>query len=160
MYIIACTLEALTLYRRHLAACIVRKNKISARAKRLAMDCKCPIWMYGRIGNNLVPRQSTGFNDLAKAEALRDSLIARSKGEAANGVRIDESVQKYLASHKHELGDKTYGQYELHLGRLREYCKLRETFKVDGLPIWQTRQNRPSSPNFVVFCERLFVAAG
>ena len=30
---------ALTLYRRHLAACIVRKSKISARAKRLAMDC-------------------------------------------------------------------------------------------------------------------------
>jgi hypothetical protein len=34
---------ALTLYRRHLAACIVRKSKISARAKRLAMDCECPI---------------------------------------------------------------------------------------------------------------------
>lgn len=138
---------ALTLYRRHLAACIVRKSKISARAKRLAMDCECPIWMYGRIGNSLVPRQSTGLNYLAKAESLRDSLIARSKREAANGVKIDECVQKYLASHEHELGDKTYGHYELHLGRLQKYCELRgvffmgdltvdllETFKVDGLP--------------------------
>jgi len=138
---------ALTLYRRHVTGCVVRKSKISARAKRLAMDCECPIWMYGRIGNNLVPRQSTGFNDLAKAEKLRDSLIARSKGEAANGVRIDDCVRKYLASHKHELGDKTYGQYELHLGRLQKYCERRgvffmgeltvdllETFKVDGLP--------------------------
>src|SRR5215831_17853894 len=138
---------ALTLYRRHLAACIVRKSKISARAKRLAMDCDCPIWMYGRSGNSLVPRQSTGFNDLAKAEALRDSLIARSKSESAHGVRIDECVQKYLASHRHELGEKTYGQYELHLGRLQSYCERRgvlfmgelnvdllETFKVDGLP--------------------------
>jgi len=138
---------ALTLYRRHLAACIVRKSKISARAKRIAMDCDCPIWMYGRSGTSLVPRQSTGFNDLAKAEALRDSLIARSKSESAQGVRIDECVQKYLASHKHELGEKTYGQYELHLGRLQGYCERRgvlfmggltvdllETFKVDGLP--------------------------
>ena len=27
-------------------------------------------------------------------------------------MRIDECVQKYLASHKHELEEKTYGQYE------------------------------------------------
>ena len=82
-----------------------RARSISARANRLATGCECPIWMYDRIGNNLVPRQSTGFNDFAKAESLRDFLIARSKAEAANGVRIDGCVQKCLASHKHELGD-------------------------------------------------------
>jgi integrase/recombinase XerD len=137
----------LTLYRRHLAACIVTKSRLSARAKRLAMDCHCPIWMYGRVGNSLVPRQSTGFTDLAEAEALRDSLVAKTKSEAVHGLRIGECVQKYLASHKHELGEKTYGQYQLHLGRLQEYCErqgvyylrelnvdLLENFKVDGLP--------------------------
>ena len=77
MYIIACTLkQGVDPLSSYLAACIVTKNKISARAKRLAMDCDCPIWMYGRSGNSFVPRQSTGLNDLAKAEALRDSLIA------------------------------------------------------------------------------------
>jgi len=138
---------ALSLYRRHLAACIVTKSKLSARAKRLAMDCQCPIWMYGRVGGSLVPRQSTGFTNLAEAEALRASLIAQSKSEAVHGLRIDECIQKYLASHKHELGEKTYGQYKLHLGRLQDYCEHRgvhfmrelnvdllETFKVEGLP--------------------------
>jgi hypothetical protein len=103
--------------------------------------------MYGRTRNSLVPRQSTGFTNLPKAEALRDSLIAGSKSEEVHGLRIGECVQKYIASHKHELGEKTYGQYELHLGRLRDYCERRgvffigeltvdllETFKVDGLP--------------------------
>lgn len=137
----------LTLYRRHTAACIVTRSKISARAKRLAMDCKCPIWMYGRTGNGVVPRQSTGFTKLAEAEAMRDALIAQSKSEAVHGLRIGECIQKYLASHEHELGEKTYGQYRLHLGRLQDYCErqggyfmreltvdLLETFKVDGLP--------------------------
>lgn len=62
-----------------------RKSKISARAKQLAMDCECPIWMYGRIGNNLVPRQSTGFNDLG-----RDLLLAPNKSAVhiAAGERL------------------------------------------------------------------------
>jgi integrase/recombinase XerD len=138
---------ALSLYRRHLASCVVNKSSISVAAKRLAMGCQCPIWMYGRVGDSLVPRQSTGFTDLAEAEAMRDTLIAQSKSEMVHGFRIGECVQKYLASHKHELGEKTYGQYKLHLGRLQDYCERRgvyfmreltvdllETFKVDGIP--------------------------
>ena len=138
---------ALTLYRRHTASCPVGKSKISARAKRAAMGCDCPIWMYGRTGNTLVPRQSTGFTDLPDAEAMRDALIAQSKNENVHGPQIGECIEKYLASRKHELGEKTYGQTKLLLGRLREYCEKRnihftreinvdvlETFKVDGLP--------------------------
>jgi integrase len=137
----------LTLYRRHLGSCAVAKSKISARAKRAAMGCQCPIWMYGRAGNSVVPRQSTGFTDLADAEAMRDALIAQSKNETVHGLKIGECIEKYLASRKHELGEKTYGQTKLLLGRLKDYCErqgvyfareinvdLLETFKVDGLP--------------------------
>jgi len=137
----------LTLYRRHTASCPVGKSKISARAKRAAMGCDCPIWMYGRTGNTLVPRQSTGFTDLPDAEAMRDALIAQSKNENVHGPQLGECIEKYLASRKHELGEKTYGQTKLLLGRLRDYCEKRnihftreinvdvlETFKVDGLP--------------------------
>jgi integrase len=103
--------------------------------------------MYGRTGNSLVPRQSTGFTDVAEAEALRDALIAESRNEAVHGTRIGECIDKYLASRKHELGEKTYYQHRLLLGRLKDYCEkqgvyftreinvdLLETFKVDGLP--------------------------
>jgi len=117
---------ALTLYRRHLAACIVRKSKISARAKRLAMDCDCPIWIVRAERKQSRAPAEHGLQRSRKSKRrLRDSLIARSKSESAHGVRIDECVQKYLASHKHELGEKTYGQYELHLGRLQCYCERR-----------------------------------
>ena len=60
---------------------------------------------------------------------------------------LEDCVQKYLASHKHELREKTYGQYSLYLARLQRYCErhgvnhmcelnvdLLETFKVEGLP--------------------------
>jgi integrase/recombinase XerD len=137
----------LTLYRRHTGSCAVAKSKISARAKRNAMGCDCPIWMYGRTLNAVVPRQSTGFTNLADAEAMRSALIAQSRNEAAHGPRIEDCVTKYLASRKHELGEKTYGQHKLLLGRLQNYCEgqgvhftreisvdLLETFKVDGLP--------------------------
>jgi integrase/recombinase XerD len=137
----------LTLYRRHTATCIVTKSKLSSRAKRSAMDCQCPIWIYGRTANSMVPRQSTGFTDLAQAEAMRAALMAQSKGEEVHGPRIEECIRKYLASHQHELGEKTLAQYRLHLGRLQGFCEgrgvhymreltvdLLETFKVDGLP--------------------------
>ena len=137
----------LTLYRRHTTACPISRSKLSARAKRAAMGCDCPIWMYGRTGDSLVPRQSTGFTDLAEAEAMRDALVAQSKSEAVHGPKIAECITKYLASRKHELGEKTHGHHALLLGRLQAYCEKRnvhfmkqltvdllETFKVDGLP--------------------------
>ena len=114
---------ALTLYRRHIGTCPVAKSKISARNKRKAMGCQCPIWMYGRTGNSVVPRQSTGLTDLAEAEGMRDALIAQSKSETARGPKVSECIEKYLASRQHELGEKTYGQTKLLLGRLKDYCE-------------------------------------
>ncbi len=120
---------------------------MSARSKRLAVHCQCPIWMYGRVGKSLVPRQSTGLADFADAEAMRVALIAQSKRESSPGPLIEDCVQKYLASRKHELGEKTYGQHKLLLRRLQNYCErqgvfstqdldvdLLESFKVDGMP--------------------------
>ncbi|MBL0158793.1 MAG: site-specific integrase [Bryobacterales bacterium] len=138
---------SLVLYRRHLKACRVQKSKLPARARRLFLNCECPIWMYGRTDNGLVPRQSTGFTALPEAEALRASLVAQSQTEAVRGHRIDECVLKYLASRRHELSEKTYGHHDLLLSRLTTYCErqgvyftreltvdLLETFKIDGLP--------------------------
>ena len=110
------------------------------------MDCECPVWMYGRTGTCLVPRQSTGFTNLAEAEAMRDALIAQSKNDAVHEFKIADCIDKYLASRKLELGEKTYGQIKLPLGRLKDYCEKQGvsfarkinvdiwmTFKVDGL---------------------------
>lgn len=137
----------LTLYRRHLKGCAVHKLGLPPRAVRLYSDCQCPIWMYGRTDTAMVPRQSTGYTDMAAAEALRGSLDARGKDEKAHGPRLDDCITTYTASRAHELGEKTSGQYALLLGRLRDYFAARgvyfireltvdglESFKIDGLP--------------------------
>ena len=138
---------SLALYRRHLKSCRVHKKRLATRAKRLFVDCECPIWMYGRTKSALVARQSTGFTAMSDAETLKTSLLAGGKTEAVQGYRIDDCVEKYLASRKHELGDKAYDQHKLLLTRLTAYCERRavrfvreltvdllETFKSDGLP--------------------------
>ena len=111
------------------------------------IDCDCPIWAAGRTATGEIPRQSTGNRDLKTAEGILAALISSDKKKQADGPTLEDCIKKYLASHKHELGEKTYGQYKLHLGRLQEYCQrqgvhsmceldvdLLETFKVDGLP--------------------------
>jgi integrase/recombinase XerD len=138
---------SLALYRRHVKSCRVHKTKLQARAKRLFMDCECPIWMYGRTDNGLVPRQSTGFTTFPEAEALRASLVAQSQTEVVRGPRIGDCITKYLVSRRHELSEKTYSHHDLLLSRLRAYSErqgvyfmreltvdLLETFKFDGLP--------------------------
>ena len=62
------------------------------------MDCQCPIWMYGRTADAIVPRQATKLTDLKEAEALRDSLVARDKDEKVHGPRLEECIQKFLAT--------------------------------------------------------------
>lgn len=111
------------------------------------MECDCPIWVAGRTATGDIPRQSTGTRDLKTAEAILAALISTQTRKQIDGPAIEECIQKYLASHKHELGEKTFGHYKLHLGRLQEYCErqgvysmhelnvdLLETFKVEGLP--------------------------
>jgi len=135
------------LFRRHSRECRVHKLKLPARRKAAFMDCDCPIWAAGRTGTGEIPRQSTGTRDLKTAEAILAALISTDKKKQVDGPTIDECIQKYLASHKHELREKTFGQYKLHLSRLEQYCERRgvysmrelnvdllETFKVEGLP--------------------------
>jgi integrase/recombinase XerD len=137
----------LALYRRHMRACAVHKTNLPARAKRHYAGCDCPIWIYGRTRNELIPRQSTGLTNLSEAEALRDSLIAKSKPEIVHGPKISDCIDKYLASRQHELAEKTYAQTKFLLARLKTYCErqgvyftrelnvdLLETFKHEGLP--------------------------
>jgi hypothetical protein len=94
------------------------------------MDCDCPISAAGRTATGEIPRQSTGTRDLKTAEAVLAALISTDKKKQADGPTIEECIQKYLASHKHELREKTYGQYKLHLGRLQEYCECRGVYSV------------------------------
>lgn len=112
------------------------------------MECGCPIWIVGRTPRgDLVPRQTTGFSDLKQAEAVRASLLAHAKNESVHGPTVAECAEKFIASRRHELGDKTIGQHRLLLDRLTKFCEgrhapymrnltvdLLETFKTDGLP--------------------------
>lgn len=139
---------ALTLYRRHLKTCGIRQNqKLKPRAKRLYMDCECPIWMYGQTGDGIVPRQSTGLTDLKEAEALRASMLADGKDEKVHGPRIDDCIERFLEALAHEVGEDTKAQHEHLLRHLKEYLAnkgiyfireitvdLLERFKVNGMP--------------------------
>jgi len=82
-----------------------------------------------------IPRQSTGTRDLKTAEGILAALITTDKKKQADGPTIEECIQKYLASHKHELGEKTYGQYKLHLGRLQDYCERRGVYSMRELNV-------------------------
>ncbi|MCW5982368.1 MAG: site-specific integrase [Bryobacteraceae bacterium] len=137
---------AIVLYRRHTAKCAVHKLKLPAKAKRRYMGCECPIWVYGRTDNELVPRQSTGTTDLKTAEAIKASLIAEGKDKAVYGPTISECVEKYLASRQHERSENTQAQDATILARFRKYSETRgvfhiqdvtvdmiETYKVEGL---------------------------
>ncbi len=134
------------LFRRHTRDCHVHKTKLNIRKKRAFVDCDCPIWVAGRTATTEIPRQSTGTRDWRTAEGILRALIEESEPKAPTGPTIAECIQKYLASHRHELSDKTYGQYRLQLNRLERYCAqngvaqmadltvdLLETFKVHGL---------------------------
>jgi hypothetical protein len=109
---------SLVLYRRHVKSCKVHKKRLPAEAKRLFLACDCPIWMCGRTKTGVVPRQSTGLSDLAQAEELKAKLLADGKEESIRGYRIDECIDNYLVSRKHELGAKTIQQHKLLLARL------------------------------------------
>jgi integrase len=134
---------ALTIYRRHMKACGVHNLDLPARAKRLYTECQCPIWMYGRTHDGLVPRQSTKLFDMAAAEALRASLLEQSKSEDVHGPKIADCIKDYIESRRHELSDKAVGHYELFLGRLQSYCEARTKFFMEDLTVdllerWKT----------------------
>ncbi len=140
------------LYKRHNSTCTVNRSKIPVSKRRFWMNCDCQIWIVGKIPTGeVVPRQPTGCTDLKQAEAVRAAHIAHfakaAKADAVHGPTIAECAEKYLASRRHELGDKTLGQHKLVLDRLMKFCEsnnavymrdlsvdLLETFKTGGLP--------------------------
>lgn len=135
---------ALTLYRRHIVGC--PGSKLPGKLQRLYTDCTCPIWMYGRTEKEMVPRQSTGTEDWAVAEAMRRSLDDRAKDEAIHGSLLKDCVTRYCASRKNELTGKTLAYTKKVLERLCGFCArhgalrtddlsvdLLETFKTEGL---------------------------
>jgi len=137
----------LTLYRRHSERCPVHKLKVTPAAKRKYMDCDCPLWIYGNTETTHVPRQSTGTNIIAVAEAQRQTLLKNGQDQKVHGPRVDDCIERFIASRKEELGEKTAASYRFQLDRLRAYCTshgahfmrelsvdLLEDFKVDGLP--------------------------
>ena len=98
------------------------------------MDCNCPIWTAGRTANGEIPRQSTGTRDLKTAEAILAALIStEKKKQGGDGPMIEECILNYLASHKHELCEKTFGQHKLNLERLKEYCERRGVYSMRWL---------------------------
>jgi hypothetical protein len=120
---------------------------LSPRAKRKYMDCDCPLWIYRNTETGHVPRQSTGTDVLAVAEAQRQSLLKDGQDQKAHGPRVEDCIKRFIASRKEELGDKTAASYRFQLDRLRAYCTSRgvhfmrelsvdllEDFKVEGLP--------------------------
>jgi hypothetical protein len=94
-----------------------------------------------------VPRQSTGTNIIAVAEAQRQTLLKNGQDQKVHGPRLDDCIERFGASRKEELGEKTAAAYRFQLDRLRAYCATRgvhfmrelsvdllEDFKVEGLP--------------------------
>lgn len=144
--------RGLVLYKRHNSTCPVNRTKIPQEKRRFWMDCDCQIWIVGRTPTGeLVPRQPTGCTDIKRAEAVRATHIAyftrTAKADAVHGPTIAECAEKYLASRRHELADKTLGQHKLVLDRLMKFCEsnnvihmrdlsvdLLETFKTAGFP--------------------------
>ena len=143
-------IKSLLLYKLHTPKCPVHQSRIPRKNRRFFFDCECPIYIKGRTpSGDLVPRQSTKFSDLKKAEALRDSLLAQAQvtGNQTTGPAVSECIEKYLVSREQDLDPRTLSQHKLALDRLKRYLDAQgvlyirdmtvdhlETFKTAGLP--------------------------
>ena len=139
------------------------------------MECECPIWIHGRSPDgDIVPRQSTQFSDLKRAEALRASLMAQVQTDSITGPPVSECVEKYLATREQDLDPRTLGQHRLALDRLSRFLEAQsvvhmremtvdqlETFKTAGLPKkMRTTTRRLPSRRSDAFSARLFGGSG
>lgn len=141
-------IKSLVLYKRHLQNCPIHKSRVPRSKRRFWMDCDCPIWIHGRTpAGDIVPRQSTQFSDLKRAEALRSSLMAQVQADSTTGPPLSECIEKYLATREQDLDARTLNQHRLALERLQRFLQLKdvihireltvdhlETFKTSGLP--------------------------
>ena len=141
-------IKSLVLYKRHLQSCPIHKSRVPRSKRRFWMDCDCPIWIHGRTPTgDIVPRQSTRFSDLKRAEALRASLMAQVQTDSVTGPPFSECIEKYLATREQDLDARTLNQHRLALERLERFLEAQnvvhiggmtvdhlETFKTAGLP--------------------------
>lgn len=141
--------STVNLYRRHLSTCRVHTiKKITAAVKRHFMDCDCPIWIVGRTETGIVPRQSTGTNELPIAEAFRKSLVSAGVDQQVRGPLITDCINEFIASEKHAWCERVQVNYRFQFDRFAAFCEdrgvhhmqelsvnLLEEFKVKGLPV-------------------------
>jgi integrase/recombinase XerD len=141
-------IKSLVLYKRHLQGCTIHNSRVPRSKRRFWMDCDCPIWIHGRTPTgDIVPRQSTQFSDLKRAEALRASLMAQVQTESMTGPPLSECIEKYLATREQDIDARTLNQHRLALERLQRFLEAQniihireitvdhlETFKTAGLP--------------------------
>jgi len=141
-------LESLILFKRHSANCAVNKSRIPKKKREFFMECDCQVWIRGRTpAGDIVPRQSTGFSDLKRAEAMRDAYVRQGRAESGSGMPVTECIERYLRLREQDLDERTLAQHRLALERLRSYLENRgvfyaegikadhlESFKTDGLP--------------------------
>ena len=141
-------IKSLVLFKRHLQNCPVHKSRVPRSKRRFWMDCDCPIWIHGRTPTgDIVPRQSTQFSDLKRAEALRASLIVQLQTDSVTGPPLSECIEKYLTTREQDLDARTLNQHRLALERLERFLEAQnvvhiggmtvdhlETFKTAGLP--------------------------
>ena len=133
---------AITLYRRHSAACRVHTLNLPTRAVRLYTACECPIWICGRIGGATIKRESLGQTDWAAAEAMVRERSIAAKDPALFGPRLRECVRNYLAAREHELEPGVMKDYRRVLEGLVSFCAAKGIYfirelKVDTVETWK-----------------------
>ncbi len=124
-------IKSLVLYKRHLQNCAVHKSRVPRAKRRFWMDCECPIWIHGRTPTgDIVPRQSTQFSDVRRAEALRASLMAQVLTDSVTGPPLSECIEKYLATREQDLDPRTLNQHRLALARLQRSLEAQNIIHI------------------------------
>jgi len=121
------------LFRRHLKTCRVHTLKLPTRAVRYWNECRCPIWLSGRVGNVIYDRHSLDLIDWKEAVAHVAALEAQGKSVTVHGERLQVCIDLFLASHGLVVTPKVLGQHDLLLRRLRDYCTARGLYFVREL---------------------------
>lgn len=126
---------ALQIYRRHSEDCKVHSSKLSSRAKRHYRECECKIWITGTTSTERYPRQSTGMTDWTEAEAYVRSLIADTKDAAVHGPTLADCINRFLDSHKENIGHRAFGHYKLTLTRLEAFARSHNKLFMSDLTV-------------------------
>ena len=88
----------------------------------------------GTTDKEQYPRQALGVRDWAAAEAKLRSLNAESKDETVHGPKLEECIKRYLDA-RDDVKPKTLAQYELLLGRLKDFAHGKNKFFIRELSV-------------------------